>query len=216
MRLLLVSEEPSRLARLSEGLSRWGFSCLVAKGEEAPGLLQERGFAAVLLEEDGLPWESLEHICQAARARRIPLIVLLAAERVEAFELEADDFFVLSGKVDELALRARRLGEKNGLSNEVLRLGDVTIDPSRYEVTVGGKSVSLTYREYELLRFLAENHGHVFKRETLLDRVWGFDYFGGDRTVDVHIRRLRSKLEYSNSVSIETLRNIGYRLTLIR
>lgn len=216
MRLLLVSEEPSRLARLSEGLSRWGFSCLVAKGEEAPGLLQERGFAVMLLEEDSLPWESLEHICQAARTRRIPLIVLLAAERVEAFELEADDFFVLSGKVDELALRARRLGEKNSLSNEVLRLGDVTIDPSRYEVTVGGKSVSLTYREYELLRFLAENPGRVFKRETLLDRVWGFDYFGGDRTVDVHIRRLRSKLEYSNSVSIETLRNIGYRLTLIR
>jgi DNA-binding response OmpR family regulator len=86
----------------------------------------------------------------------------------------------------------------------------LVIDPDTCEVTVEGRKADLTYKEYELLKLLASNKGHVFTREALLDKIWGYDYYGGDRTVDVHVRRLRSKIEQSNTY-IETVRNIGYK-----
>ena len=85
------------------------------------------------------------------------------------------------------------------------------IDIARCEVSVGGRLVMLTFKEYQLLKFLASNRGTVFTRDALLNKVWGYDFFGGDRTVDVHIRRLRSKIEDANHAFIETVRNIGYR-----
>ena len=87
----------------------------------------------------------------------------------------------------------------------------LVIDLANCEVRVGGKIVELTFKEYELLKFLARDRGRVFSREALLNKVWGYDYFGGDRTVDVHVRRLRSKIEISGQTFIETVRNIGYR-----
>ena len=92
-----------------------------------------------------------------------------------------------------------------------MSIGDLKIDQARCEVSVGEKLVSLTFKEYELLKFLVTNRGRVFTRESLLDKVWGFDYFGGDRTVDVHVRRLRSKIEDAEHSFIETVRGIGYR-----
>ena len=85
------------------------------------------------------------------------------------------------------------------------------IDLAKREVTVDGKLVELTFKEYELLKFLASNRGRVYTREALLNRVWGYDYYGGDRTIDVHVRRLRSKIEDSKHSFIETVRNISYR-----
>ena len=87
----------------------------------------------------------------------------------------------------------------------------MTIDLVKYEVTLENRVIELTFKEYELLLYLASNKGRVFTREALLNKVWGFDYFGGDRTVDVHIRRLRSKIEDSEHTFIDTVRNIGYR-----
>ena len=94
---------------------------------------------------------------------------------------------------------------------ELVTHGELVIDTARCEVTMAGRPVVLTFREYELINFLADNAGRVFSRDALLDRVWGSDYLGGDRTVDVHIRRLRSKLEGSGQTFIETVRNLGYR-----
>jgi two-component system alkaline phosphatase synthesis response regulator PhoP len=85
------------------------------------------------------------------------------------------------------------------------------IDSGKCEVLLGGKAIVLTFKEYQLLKFLAANKGKAFTREALLNKVWGWDYYGGDRTVDVHIRRLRSKIEDMNHSFIETIRNIGYR-----
>ena len=85
------------------------------------------------------------------------------------------------------------------------------MDLVNYTVHVAGRHVELTYKEYELLRFLATNRDRVFTRETLLNKVWGYDFYGGARTVDVHIRRLRSKIEDRHNVFIETVRNVGYR-----
>ena len=94
---------------------------------------------------------------------------------------------------------------------DLIECGDLIIDLGKCEVSLSGRSVALTFREYELLRFLASNKRKVFTRETLLNKVWGYDYYGGDRTVDVHVRRLRGKIEGRGHSFIDTVRNIGYR-----
>lgn len=95
--------------------------------------------------------------------------------------------------------------------NGTLRVDELTINPNNYEVSLHGEPLELTYKEYELLKLLAMHQGRVFSRETLLNQIWGYDYFGGTRTVDVHIRRLRAKLGIKYGSLIQTVRNVGYR-----
>ncbi len=125
-----------------------------------------------------------------------------------------DDFITKPYDLREVEIRVKRLLYKTNTadSDETIRCGDLVIDVAKYEVAISGRPVMLTFKEYELLKFLAGNKGRVFTREALLNKVWGYDYYGGDRTVDVHITRLRSKLEGSNRTFIETVRNVGYRL----
>ena len=113
---------------------------------------------------------------------------------------------------DELRLRVERILGSAGEAPEtgLLRRGALAIDQDRYTVRLGGDVVDLTYKEYELLRFLALNPGKAFTREMLLNQVWGYDYYGGSRTVDVHVRRIRAKIE-QHEPYIETVRNVGYR-----
>ncbi len=116
---------------------------------------------------------------------------------------------------NELLVRINRLLKKHKpreAPTEYLKAGDIVIDLPRCEVSVAGKVVDLTFTEYELLKFLISRKGHVLTREVLLNKIWGYDYFGGDRTVDVHITRLRSKIEDPSHSFIETVRNIGYRI----
>jgi two-component system alkaline phosphatase synthesis response regulator PhoP len=124
-----------------------------------------------------------------------------------------DDFMVKPWEPTEMTARIKRLliQKADVESEDVIRCGDLVIDAGKCEVLLGSKSVVLTFKEYQLLRFLAANKGKAFTREALLNKVWGWDYYGGDRTVDVHIRRLRSKIEDMNHSFIETIRNIGYR-----
>lgn len=145
--------------------------------------------------------------------RTIPIIVLMSADLLNnsAAIQGANDFIISPYNPGELILRVKRLIRKSTRDDELLRCDDLVIDLSNCEVRVGGKVVELTFKEYELLKFLAKDRGRVFSRETLLNKVWGYDYFGGDRTVDVHIRRLRSKIEIGDKSFIETVRNIGYR-----
>ena len=105
-------------------------------------------------------------------------------------------------------LDARAKSQQNG---NLIRHGDLTIDQHRYEVSIAGEKIDLTYKEYELLRYMADRPGRVFSRESLLRSVWDYDYFGGTRTVDVHIRRLRSKIDSTRHQFIETIWNVGYR-----
>jgi DNA-binding response OmpR family regulator len=127
--------------------------------------------------------------------------------------IDVDDFVIEPVDALELELRVRRLLRrgKTSDSSEQMACGDLTIDLAKCEVTVGGRPVVLTFKEYELLKYLVGNQGRVCTREALLDRVWGYEYYGGDRTVDVHIRRLRSKIEDATHTFVETVRNIGYR-----
>ena len=96
----------------------------------------------------------------------------------------------------------------------VIRSGDVTVDDSTYTAKLGGRPLDLTFKEFELLKYLVQHPGRVFTREQLLQEVWGYDYFGGTRTVDVHVRRLRAKLGPENETLIGTVRNVGYRFVL--
>ena len=140
---------------------------------------------------------------------------MVGKERLDGLDSDPniDDFVITPCDVTELVLRIKRLLQKtnNTDSSEQIRYADLIIDLAKCEVSVGNRLVVLTFREYELLKFLASNRGRVYTREALLNKVWGHDYYGGDRTVDVHIRRLRSKIEDSSQNFIETVRNIGYR-----
>jgi len=148
--------------------------------------------------------------------RDIPLLLLIQEGDVPSFDpaLGADDFLVKPYRPSVLEARIRLLIWRNegARTSQVIRIGDVTMDHSRYEVRVKGYPVRLTYKEYELLRCLSDAPGRVMTRETLLDRVWGYDYYGGVRTVDVHIRRLRAKLTREGQTLIQTVRGVGYKL----
>jgi len=145
-------------------------------------------------------------------------VLLLALVRVEQLrelflrEGAFDDFLVVPYQLAELDARLRHLlwRAKQGEQADLLNLGPLVINIGTYQVHVDNEPIDLTYMEYELLKFLASHRGRVFTRQTLLSRVWGYDYFGGTRTVDVHVRRLRAKLgEHANV--IQTVRNVGYK-----
>lgn len=109
-------------------------------------------------------------------------------------------------RINHFFKRIHKVDQKN-----LLIRGKITIDVTKYETRVGDRKIDLTYTEFELLKFLCSNPGTVFTREVLLSKVWGYEYYGGTRTVDVHIRRLRSKIESRSQIFIETIRNIGYK-----
>jgi two-component system, OmpR family, alkaline phosphatase synthesis response regulator PhoP len=213
---MVIAKEEGTSVKLKEELGRWGFTCLIAGmkdkvveriAREAPEL--------VILEMNGQVSQTVLHDLKAVSKirRNPPVIVLLNGDSLGQsgdYSL-ADDFIVRPYDARELIARARRLLQKNTSDDEVVRAGDLEIDLAKCEVRVQGKIVELTFKEYELLKFLLKDRGRVFTREALLNKVWGYDYFGGDRTVDVHVRRLRSKIELSGQTFIETVRNIGYR-----
>ncbi|HLZ68306.1 MAG TPA: response regulator transcription factor [Dehalococcoidia bacterium] len=151
-----------------------------------------------------------------AIAEHAAVLVMLADESLAGLDggPPPDDVLLKPTRPGELVARVRLALRRrtNVDAQNVLRCGDLMIDLANYKVTVAGQPVELTYKEYELLRFLMSNPAKVFTREQLLNRVWGYDYFGGARTVDVHIRRLRSKIELrQGDIFIDTVRNVGYR-----
>ncbi len=159
----------------------------------------------------------VEKYAQACTDAGVPAIALVPRTRVPGLEpsLPLADFITSPPDPDELVVRARRVLESGNEQKEddshIIRAGDIQIDTSSYDVTIRGKRIGLTFKEYELLKLLAENPGRVFSRYALLNQIWGYEYFGGTRTVDVHIRRLRSKIENAENNFIETIWNVGYR-----
>ncbi len=144
------------------------------------------------------------------QGQKFPVLALVPREKLGALPPGVDEFVLSPWAEGELLLRLeRRLGP--ALGPDVIRWRDLSIDLARYEVTLAGKRVELTFKEYQLLKFLASHPGRVFSREALLAQLWDYDYFGGERTVDVHIRRLRSKIEDQVHTFIETVRGVGYR-----
>ena len=213
--VFLVTRHPD-VARLGPELERAGFS--------APAIAPERlandevgpNADVVVLDLRDIPAAAFNILSANYAENGIILIVVVAPDQMDrvSVDLAVDDFVMLSAAPEELARRIERaLWRKHGVDSEnFVRCGALTLDLSNYRVTVGTDTLVMTFKEYELLRFLAMNAGRVFTREQLLNRVWGYDYFGGARTVDVHIRRIRAKIEIHGHAFIETVRNVGYRL----
>jgi DNA-binding response OmpR family regulator len=160
-------------------------------------------------------------LCTALRQGDGPLSPLLLV--VEATTLDRlagsaalfEDFVLASAAPEEIEARIShmfwRTGRSSDVNDAVIAYGPLALNVETYQAAIAGRALDLTYMEYELLRFLASHPGKVFTRETLLSRVWNYEYFGGARTVDVHVRRLRAKLGEEHAHLIETVRSVGYR-----
>jgi DNA-binding response OmpR family regulator len=157
--------------------------------------------------------------CRHLRRREVPivpLLLVLSAHQITELQLRDDlfdDFCVLPASREEVTARLEHLlwAAGRGGSPGIIEHGPLVLNLETYQAAVAGRVLDLTYMEYELLRFLAAHPGKVFTRETLLSRVWGYEYYGGARTVDVHIRRLRAKLGEEHAHLIQTVRSVGYR-----
>ncbi len=169
----------------------------------------------VLLDIENLTQEQVEQVVSYCQHSHLPVLGVVPASGLNGYvgNPSLDDFIIhpynpqeLVKRMDRVLARSREPG-----SNEVVKTGDLVIDIGKYEISLAGRRVILTYKEYQLLVLLATNPGRVYTRDELLQQVWGYDYFGGTRTVDVHIRRLRSKIESANRSFIETIWNVGYR-----
>jgi len=215
-RLAVITGGASNMTELCSRLSQNGFTCSTAcDGGEVVEEILDRAPDMVLVDVDDYS-RARELSRMMKKERPLPVLALISRERLGNVDghLDVDDFVVKPCEAREIELRAKRLLRRanNADNNDLIKCGDLVIDLVKCEVSVSGKPIMLTFKEYELLTFLAGNKGRVFTREALLNRVWGYDYYGGDRTVDVHVRRLRSKIEDSTHTFIETVRNIGYRL----
>jgi two-component system alkaline phosphatase synthesis response regulator PhoP len=158
-------------------------------------------------------------MCRHLRKRDIPLeplLIVLRASHLSTLEPREDlfdDFCLFPLQPGELEARLKHLFWRTGRGTrpELIEYGPLVLNLETYQAAIDGRPLDLTYMEYELLRFLATHPGKVFTREMLLSRVWGYEYYGGARTVDVHIRRLRAKLSEEHAALIQTVRSVGYR-----
>jgi len=213
--VFLVTRHPD-VARLGPDLERAGFSAPAIAPERLANDEIAQQADVVVLDLRDIPPAAFNILSANYQEHGVILIVLVGADQMDriSVDLPVDDFAVVGCAPEELSRRIERaLWRKHGVDSEnFVRCGSLTLDLSNYRVTVDGEPLVMTFKEYELLRFLAMNAGRVFTREQLLNRVWGYDYFGGARTVDVHIRRIRAKIEIHGHAFIETVRNVGYRL----
>jgi two-component system, OmpR family, response regulator RegX3 len=226
--VLIVEDEESFVEALVVGLKREGFLVKVARdGAEALDSFDVVRPDLVLLDVM-LPKVSGIDVCRQIRSRsRVPIIMVTAKgseiDTVVGLEVGADDYVTKPYRLRELVARMRAVlrrsprDEGHEAGGEAIEVGDVRLDPERHEVLVRGEPVTLPLKEFELLELLLANAGRVLPRETLIDRVWGPHYVGDTKTLDVHIKRLRSKIEDNPSVPrrITTIRGLGYKYELI-
>ena len=174
---------------------------------------------AVLIDITSGDQVALERMLAHSRDLDSPTILVLSPEHYRDLELPnaSEALIFYPWHVGELTLRIRQLLSRNRGPLDapgIIRNGDLIINTQQYDVFLAGRTVLLTFKEYELLKLLASSPGRVFSREQLLEQVWGYQYFGGTRTVDVHVRRLRSKIEDAAHTFIDTIWNVGYRFVI--
>ncbi len=230
--VLVVEDEPSFAEALTVGLGREGFAVTVSSdGADALRRFAEIQPDLVLLDVM-LPTMSGIDVCRAIRATsNVPIIMVTAkgaeVDTVVGLEVGADDYVTKPYRLRELVARMRTVlrryddtssqpilsDDHQGTAAAPISVGEVTIDFERHEVRVGGAKQALPLKEFDLLGLLLENAGRVLTREVLIDRIWGSDYVGDTKTLDVHIKRLRSKIEHDpkNPTRIVTIRGLGYK-----
>ena len=226
IRILIVEDESSFSEALEFLLSKEGFSIVTAaNGSEAITKFEQGGIDLVLLDLM-IPEISGTEVCRQIRAKsKVPIIMLTAkdseVDKVVGLELGADDYVTKPYSTRELVARIRAVLRRNSGERAIgdigiMTAGPVRMDTDRHQVAVNGVNVSLPLKEFELLEFLMRNSGRVLTRVQLIDRVWGSDYVGDTKTLDVHIKRLRAKIEVdpANPIFIQTVRGLGYKLEL--
>jgi DNA-binding response OmpR family regulator len=179
------------------------------------GDLPNLGASLVLVDVEPDP-EAAFRLLHAIRPLRLmaPLIAVVGPRDLDRhlWHEVVDDVVDPSAGEAELRLRIALAARRSGMAGEaVVRLGPLSIDPETYQVVVAGRRLDLTYKEFQLLRFLVQHRNRVFTRSQLLQQVWGYDFYGGTRTVDVHVRRLRAKLGSEHEALVQTVRGVGYR-----
>lgn len=219
-RIMVVEDEESFSDALSYMLRKEGFEVSVAStGQDALALFDRTPHDLVLLDLM-LPGMSGTDVCRSIRSRsRVPIIMVTAKDaeidKVLGLELGADDYVTKPFSSRELLARIRAVLRRLDTFHEVpvLEAGPVRIDPERHVVEVGGQPVALPLKEFDLLEYLVRNAGRVLTRGQLIDRIWGSDYVGDTKTLDVHVKRLRAKIEPdpANPRHLLTVRGLGYK-----
>jgi two-component system response regulator RegX3 len=221
-KILVVEDEASFSEALAYVLGKEGFEVVVADtGDGAIAAFDKAGADLVLLDLM-LPGLSGTEVCRQLRSRSsVPIIMLTAkdteVDKVVGLELGADDYVTKPYSKAELIARIRavlrRQGDVSNAPDGVITAGPVRIDTERHQVNINNELISLPLKEFELLEFLVRNSGRVLTRSQLIDRVWGSDYFGDTKTLDVHVKRLRAKIEKdpANPTYIQTIRGLGYK-----
>ncbi len=218
----MVEDEASFSEALAYVLGKEGFEVVVADTGDGAIATFDRVGADLVLLDLMLPGLSGTEVCKQLRSRsNVPIIMLTAkdteVDKVVGLELGADDYVTKPYSKAELVARIRavlrRQSEVAPLADSILIAGPVRIDVERHQVDINNISVPLPLKEFELLEFLVRNSGRVLTRAQLIDRVWGSDYFGDTKTLDVHVKRLRAKIEQdpANPVYIQTIRGLGYK-----
>ncbi|MBW3548120.1 MAG: response regulator transcription factor [Actinobacteria bacterium] len=206
-------------AELAQTLDLGGYPWKAAISvDEADRAEPEDGWAGAVVTGTEDP-DGAFSLCRSLRKRDLPLepvLLLLQPPQLAHLDLRDDlfdDFCLVPVRPGELETRLKHLFWRTGQGTrpELIEYGDLVLNLETYQAAVAGRPLDLTYMEYELLKFLSSHPGKVFTRETLLSRVWGYDYYGGARTVDVHVRRLRAKLGEERASLITTVRSVGYR-----
>jgi two-component system response regulator RegX3 len=224
-RILIVEDEASFSEALAFLLTKEGFETAVAEdGRQAINMFNADGADLILLDLM-IPEVSGVEVCRTIRTQsQVPIIMLTAKDaeidKVVGLELGADDYVTKPYSSRELIARIKavlRRGQSEDGSNQdqdLLEVGPIRLNIGKHQVFVSGNPVALPLKEFELLEFLMRNSGRVLTRSQLIDRVWGGDYYGDTKTLDVHIKRLRAKVEAdpANPVLIQTIRGLGYKL----
>jgi DNA-binding response OmpR family regulator len=221
MRLLLLTSQPGPAANVLPAVELLTHTLRVLPAEGAV-LLDAPGHDAILIDgRVSLP--QARSLCRFIRATgvSVPVMLVITEGGLAAVQSDwgMDDILLESAGPAEIEARLRlnasrvmaELGQQDSEHPDRIRRGELVIDESSYTATLAGEQLDLTFKEFELLRYLATHAGRVFTRAQLLQEVWGYDYYGGTRTVDVHVRRLRAKLGLEYETLIGTVRNVGYR-----
>ena len=224
-KILLVEDEASFSEALSYVLGKEGFEVVLADTGDGAIAAFDKGGADLVLLDLMLPGLSGTEVCKQLRLRStVPIIMLTAkdteVDKVVGLELGADDYVTKPYSSRELVARIKAVLRRGSLdeanspeSTGVHEIAGIRMDVERHQVSVNGVNIALPLKEFELLEFLLRNAGRVLTRGQLIDRVWGGDYYGDTKTLDVHIKRLRSKIEAdpANPVLIQTIRGLGYK-----